>query len=238
MAELRPFTIQDESARYWSRRLSWLSSLIGYGLIVAVPIISNQVNVQIGALANVIIMLCMTVWALYLIFRNKRDYPTFAQLCGAFAGLFQPVYPRLCAGVALAGKRLFYRAVFLSLFDPGNSLKFMMGATVRSLAIIGIAAFVSGMFSRWLAKTITLSPHTQRNYPELQKRLNGWLSAALKTARILTVCVAVMLLLSAWGLFDFWNWLQNGAGQKTVDILIRIALILSSRRLAGQCSPV
>ena len=40
------------------------------------------------------------------------------------------------------------------------------------------------------------------------------------TARILTVCVAVMLLLSAWGLFDFWNWLQNGAGQKTVDILI------------------
>lgn len=52
VAELRPFTIQDESARYWSRRLSWLSSLIGYGLIVAVPIISNQVNVQIGALAN------------------------------------------------------------------------------------------------------------------------------------------------------------------------------------------
>ncbi|STG53888.1 membrane protein YbiO [Escherichia coli] len=52
MAELRPFTIQDESARYWSRRLSWLSSLIGYGLIVAVPIISNQVNVQIGALAK------------------------------------------------------------------------------------------------------------------------------------------------------------------------------------------
>ena len=44
-----------------SVRLSWLSSLIGYGLIVAVPIISNQVNVQIGALANVIIMLCMTV---------------------------------------------------------------------------------------------------------------------------------------------------------------------------------
>ena len=27
-------------------------------------------------------------------------------------------------------------------------------------------------------------------------------------------------------MFDFWNWLQNGAGQKTVDILIRIALIL------------
>ncbi|WP_176414662.1 hypothetical protein, partial [Escherichia coli] len=53
---------------------------------------------------------------------------------------------------------------FFSLFDPGNSLKFMMGAMVRSLAMIGIAAFVSGMFSRWLAKTITLSRHTPVSY--------------------------------------------------------------------------
>ncbi|MDR8235738.1 mechanosensitive channel protein, partial [Acinetobacter baumannii] len=67
---------------------------------------------------------------------------------------------------------------------------------------------------------------TQRNYPELQKRLNGWISASLKAARILTVCVAIMLLLSAWGLFDFREWLHNDAGQKTVDVLIRIALIL------------
>lgn len=35
-----------------------------------------------------------------------------------------------------------------------------------------------------------------------------------------------MLLLSAWGLFDFREWLHNDAGQKTVDVLIRIALIL------------
>lgn len=28
-------------------------------------------NVQVGALANVIIMLCITLWALYLIFHNK-----------------------------------------------------------------------------------------------------------------------------------------------------------------------
>ncbi len=102
----------------------------------------------------------------------------------------------------------------------------MMGATFKSLAIIGIAAFVSGLLSRWLSKTFTLSPQVQRSYPELQKRVNGWISVSLKVARILTVCVAIMLLLNAWGLFDFWNWLHNGAGEKTVDILIRIALIL------------
>src|SRR5699024_1812320 len=48
----------------------------------------------------------------------------------------------------------------------------------------------------------------------------------LKLARILTVCVAVLLLLDAWGLFDVWQWLAHGAGEKAVDILIRILLIL------------
>lgn len=227
VAELRPFTIQDTSARYWNRRLSSLSSLIGYGLIVAVPIISNQVNVQVGAMANVIIMLCITLWALYLIFRNKKEITqhllNLAERSLAFFSLFIRAFALVWHWLASA---YFIVLFFFSLFDPGNSLKFMMGATVRSLAIVGIAAFVSGMLTRWIAKTITLSPHTQRNYPELQKRLNGWLSTALNVARILTVCVAIMLLLNAWGLFDFWNWLHNGAGEKTVDILIRIVLIL------------
>ncbi|POT58026.1 mechanosensitive channel protein [Citrobacter amalonaticus] len=225
--ELRPFAIQDANARYWNRRLSSLSSLIGYGLIVAVPIISNQVNVQVGAMANVIIMLCITLWALYLIFHNKKEITqhllNLADRSLAFFSLFIRAFALIWHWLASA---YFVVLFFFSLFDPGNSLKFMMGATVHSLLIIGIAAFVSGVFSRWIAKTITLSPHTQRNYPELQKRLNGWLSTALKVARFLTVCVAIMLLLNAWSLFDFWNWLHNGAGEKTVDILIRIALIL------------
>lgn len=227
VTELRPFNIQDAGARYWNRRLSSLSSLIGYGLIVAVPIISNQVNVQVGAMANVIIMLCITLWALYLIFRNKNEITqhlqNLAERSLAFFSLFIRAFALVWHWLASA---YFIVLFFFSLFDPGNSLKFMMGATLRSLVIIGIAAFVSGMLSRWIAKTITLSPHTQRSYPELQKRLNGWLSTALSVARILTVCVAVMLLLNAWGLFDFWNWLHYGAGEKTVDILIRIALIL------------
>ncbi|WP_230352045.1 mechanosensitive channel protein [Lelliottia sp. WAP21] len=225
--DLRPFAIQDDSAKYWAVRLSILSGLIGYGLMVAVPIISNQVNVQIGALANVLIMLCITVWALYLIFHNKRAITEsllhLADRSLTFFSLFIRAFALVWHWLASA---YFIVLCFFSLFDPGNSLKFMMGATFRSLAIIGIAAFVSGLLSRWLSKTITLSPQVQRNYPELQKRVNGWISVSLKVARILTVCVAIMLLLNAWGLFDFWNWLHNGAGEKTVDVLIRIALIL------------
>ncbi|MEZ6875509.1 mechanosensitive channel protein [Enterobacter sp. KBR-315C3_2022] len=225
--ELRPFNVGNDSARYWALRLSVLSGLIGYGLLVGVPIISNQVNVQFGALANVLIMLCITVWALYLIFHNKKAITQsllhLADRSLSFFSLFIRAFALVWHWLASA---YFIVLCFFSLFDPGNSLKFMMGATFKSLAIIGIAAFVSGLLSRWISKTITLSPQVQHSYPELQKRVNGWMSASLKVARILTVCVAIMLLLNAWGLFDFWNWLHYGAGEKTVDILIRIALIL------------
>lgn len=100
-----------------------------------------------------------------------------------------------------------------------------MGATVRSLAIIGIAAFISGMFTRWIAKTITLSPHTQRNYPELQKRLNGWLSSALKSHAFdrLRRRYAVA---QRTGAIRFLALATLWRGEKMVDILIRIALIL------------
>ncbi|UJD94017.1 mechanosensitive channel protein [Lelliottia amnigena] len=227
VADLRPFSLSDEHAKYWAFRLSILSGLIGYGLLVAVPIISNQVNVQIGALANVLIMICITVWALYLIFHNKKAITDgllyLADRSLSFFSLFIRAFALIWHWLASA---YFIVLCFFSLFDPGNSLKFMMGATFHSLAIIGIAAFVSGLLSRWISKTVTLSPQVQRNYPELQKRVNSWISTSLKVARILTVCVSIMLLLNAWGLFDFWNWLHNGAGEKTVDILIRIALIL------------
>jgi hypothetical protein len=236
--DLRPFSIADQTAHYWNLRLSALSSLIGYGLVVAVPIISNQVNVQAGAMANVVIMLTITLWALYLIFHNKKAITDgllqVADRSLAFFSLFIRAFALVWHWLASA---YFIVLFFFSLFDPGNSLKFMMGASVKSLAIMGIAAFISGILSRWIAKTITLSPETQRNYPELQKRLNGWLSGALKTARTLVVCVAVMLLLSAWGLFDFWSWLHQGTGEKTVDVLIRIALILFFSASAGRCLP-
>lgn len=175
--DLRPFAISDQSAKYWAVRLSVLSGLIGYGLLVAVPIISNQVNVQFGALANVLIMLCITVWALYLIFHNKKAITDsllhLADRSLSFFSLFIRAFALVWHWLASA---YFIVLCFFSLFDPGNSLKFMMGATFKSLAIIGIAAFVSGLLSRWLSKTITLSPQVQRNYPELQKRVNGWMT--------------------------------------------------------------
>lgn len=225
--QLRFFHLSDDRANYWCTRLSWLSGLIGYGLLVIVPIVSNQVNVQVGALVNVAVMGLITVWALYLIFHNKRniqqELTRLADRSLAFFALFIRAFALIWHWLASA----YFIALFLfSMFNPGDSLKFMMAATVRSLAIISIGALVSGMLTRWISKTIVLSPELRRSYPELQSRVNGWVSAMLKLARIITVFAVTLLLLNAWNLFDLWHWLTVGAGEKLVDIIIRIVVIL------------
>ncbi|MDW8848016.1 mechanosensitive channel protein [Erwinia sp. MMLR14_017] len=225
--QLRFFHLSDARARYWNTRLSWLSGLIGYGLLVIVPVVSNQVNVQVGALVNVVVMGLITLWALYLIFHNRRtiqrELMNLADRSLAFFALFIRAFALVWHWLASA----YFIALFLfSMFNPGDSLKFMMSATVRSLAIIAIGALISGILTRWISKTIILSPDLRRNYPELQHRLNGWISVMLKLARTLTVFAVSLLLLNAWNLFDLWHWLTEGAGVKMVDVIIRIVMIL------------
>ncbi|MBP2197026.1 mechanosensitive channel protein [Pantoea cypripedii] len=224
---LRFFHLSDARASYWNTRLSWLSGIIGYGLLVVVPIVSNQVNMQVAALVNVLVMGIMTVWALWLIFRNKRNiHEELSRLADhslSFFALFIRAFGMVWHWLASA----YFIALFLfSIFNPGDSLKFMMSATVRSLAIIGIAALISGMLTRWIGKTLTLSPDMRRNYPELQKRVNDWVKALLKLARVITVFATLLSLLNAWNLFDLWHWLTFGAGQKMVDVMIRIVMIV------------
>ncbi|SNY76555.1 Small-conductance mechanosensitive channel [Pantoea sp. GL120224-02] len=224
---LRFFHLSDVRAAYWNTRLSWLSGIIGYGLLVVVPIVGNQVNMQIAAMVNVLIMCIMTGWALWLIFRNRRnihdELSRLADRSMSFFALFIRAFGMVWHWLASA----YFIALFLfSIFNPGDSLKFMMSATVRSMAIIVIAALISGMLTRWIGKTLTLSPDLRRNYPELQKRVNDWVKALLKLARVITVFATLLLLLNAWNLFDLWHWLTLGAGQKMVDVLIRIVMIL------------
>ncbi|WP_312630842.1 mechanosensitive channel protein [Pantoea piersonii] len=226
-SDLRFFHLSDGRARYWNTRLSWLSGLIGYGLLVIVPIVSNQVNMQVAAVVNVLIMGIMTGWALFLIFSNRRSIHFALQALSDRSMAFFAFFIRAFALVWHWLASAYFIALFLlSIFNPGDSLKFMMSASVRTLAIIGIAAFVSGILTRWIGKTITLSPDLRRNYPALQKRVNDWVKALLKLARIITVFATLLLLLNAWNLFDLWHWLTVGAGEKMVDVLIRIVMIL------------
>jgi hypothetical protein len=123
---------------------------------------------QFGALANVIIMLCITVWSLYLIFHNKKTITESLlhladRSLSSLACLFAP--SRWCGtgwqaptSSCCASSRCSTRQQ-PEIYDGGDVQK--PGDYRHRGICVGAAVALD-------SKTITLSPQVQRNYPELQ----------------------------------------------------------------------
>src|SRR5471032_112792 len=224
---LRPFPLRDQTASYWNTRLAWVSGLIGYGLMVAVPIVATQINYPAAAVVNFVVMLAMTLYASWLILHNRKtihhEFNLLAERSMAFFSVILRTLGHIWHVLAVS---YFLVLFFLSQFDFAGSLTFMMAATVKSLVIIALGALISGLLSRWILKRITLPEDINRRYPMLQKRINSYIPGGLKILRVLVVLSVTLSLLDAWQVFNLHQWLTTESGQQVVGGVTHILLIL------------
>ncbi len=224
---LRPFPLSDQTARYWNTRLAWVSGLIGYGLMVVVPIVATQVNYQTAAIVNFVVMLALTLYASWLIMYNRRnihhEFNLLAERSMAFFSIILRALGHIWHILAIS---YFMVLFFLSQFDFAGSLTFMMAATLKSLVVIGLGAVISGLLSRWILKRITLPDDVNRRYPLLQKRINSYIPGGLKILRVLVVLAVTLSLLDAWRIFNLSQWFLTETGAEVVGGLMHILFIL------------
>lgn len=114
----------------------------------------------------------------------------------------------------------------LSQFDIGNSLRFMMSATVKSLLVVGVGALLSGMLTRWIFRRISLPTDVNLRYPMLERRINSYIPNGLKILRVMVVLAVTLFLLDAWHLINLYQWAGSENGQRTLGGLVHILLIL------------
>lgn len=114
----------------------------------------------------------------------------------------------------------------LSQFDPGNSLAFMMDATIKSLLVVGCGALVSGLLTRWISRRITLPADMKLKYPMLERRINSYIPSALQIMRFIVVVAILLFLLDAWHIFNLRSWLDSATGEKIIGGIIHILLIM------------
>ncbi|MFI8415567.1 mechanosensitive channel protein [Serratia sp. NPDC078593] len=227
-AYLRPFPFSDASAHYWNQRLAWLSGLIGYGLMVVVPVIATQISYPAAAVANLLIMLTLTGYALMLIMINRKPIQQQINLLAERSMAFFSVILHGLGHVwHLLAMAYFLVLLVLSQFELGNSLSFMMSATVKSLLVVGIGALLSGMLTRWIFRRITLPADVNRRYPMLERRINAYIPNGLKILRIMVVLTATLFLLDAWHLINLYQWANSEGGARIISGLVHILLILA-----------
>jgi len=224
---LRPFPFSDATAKYWNTRLAWLSGLIGYGLMVVVPIIQVQLGASSAVLVNFCIMLALTVYAIGLILVNRlriqKEIAALGNRSLAFFGVFLHALSHIWHILAI----VYFLVLFLlSQFDPGSSLAFMMSATIKSLIVVGSGALISGLLTRWISRRITLPADIKLKYPMLERRVNSYIPSALQIMRFIVVVAILLFLLDAWHIFGLRAWLDSATGEKIIGGLVHILLIM------------
>jgi len=224
---LRLINIPSSIAGWWSIRLRWFVGVIGYGLLVLVPIVNVQLSFFMGAIVGFLIMGAAYIYALLVIFQNRKLLT--ARLMGlaetASVGFFSILY-RLLARVWVLLAIAYFTTLFVaSQIDPTDALPFMLSATLQTLVAAAVGFGISGLLSKAIGKRVTFSEQIHARVPKLEDRVNSYVPTLLKVIRVVILVVFAMVVANAWHLVDFGAWLASDVGVATVSALTRVGIV-------------
>ncbi|WP_245977669.1 mechanosensitive channel protein [Kushneria sinocarnis] len=225
---LRPFAMSADVARYWNTRLALLVGFVGYGLMVAVPIINNIVSSALGQFAGLVIMVVTWCYALSVILSNRRDLHDRLLESASHASLgFFAVLQRILAKTwHLLAIAYFTVLLVMSQVQPEQALPYISRATVQTLLAFAVGGIVSALLTRLIGQRVALPQNMSSRLPLLEKRLNAYVPNALKVIRVILLIIVALVVLDAWRVFDLTGWLASEAGIGTVAMIVHVSIIL------------
>jgi small conductance mechanosensitive channel len=225
---LRLLPISAQEASYWNRWLARLIGMVGYGLMVVVPLVNFYVSAAIGQAVGTLIMLLAFIYAVAVVLKNRVRLRDNLNTVGARSTLAASrVSLQLFARTwHLFALLYFLMVLVLTLVRPGDALPFVLFATLKTLAAVVAGLLVSSFLTQTIGRRIQLSPDMRRKLPLLEKRLNRYVPNALRILRTVIVVTVIMVVLDAWGAFDLAAWYASEAGAGLVSKLISVAIIL------------
>ena len=222
------WTMTAATARYWNRWLARLVGLSGYGLLVAIPIISRLTGSAMGILASLIIMLGVYLYAVRVIVRNRvilRDHFN-AIADGLSVSFFSTLMRALARTWHLLAILYFTVLLAVSQIEPNQALPFMATATLQTLAAVGGGLLISAVLTALMSRHVRLPGGLRRMLPLLEPRLNAYVPKALHVIRALISIAVVLLVLDAWHAFSLTAWLTSSGGARIIGTLLDVGFVL------------
>ncbi len=225
---LRLLRINDEDAAYWYAWLGRLVSVLGYGLLLLVPIVQHNLSDELGHALAVLIGAAVLLMAVVLVLQNRKPignwlYDQARRNDVTFTRSLLFMLSRCWHLIAI----IYFAAVFVvSILHPDDALPFMLTATVESIVVVLLGIAVSFALGRVISIGVHLSDDMRRNLPMLEQRLNAYVPTVLRIVRVIVFATVLLVLLHAWDIFDLAYWLREGGGGDLLSVLITIGLIL------------
>lgn len=225
---LRLLPISAPEASYWNRWIARLVGMVGYGLMVAVPLVNYYLAAALGQALGTLIMVCAFIYAVAVVLKNRlrlrasiNDSAKRSTLSASRFAL--QLLARTWHILAL----IYFLGVFvITLLSPVEALPFVLFATLQTLIAVVVGLLLSSFLSQTLGRRIQLSADMNRKLPMLEKRLNSYVPNILRVLRTLILVAVVMVVLDAWHVFDLAAWYASQPGVALVSKLIHVAIIL------------
>lgn len=225
---LRLLPISAQEASYWNRWLARLIGMVGYGLMVVVPLVNFYIAATLGQAVGTLIMLLAFIYAVGVVLKNRVRLRNNLNQMGARSTLTASrVSLQLFARTWHLFALIYFLMVFvLTLTRPGDALPFVLFATLKTLGAVVVGLLLSAFLTQTIGRRIQLSDDLRRKLPLLEVRLNSYVPNALRVLRTVIVVAVIMVVLDAWGAFDLATWYASERGANLVGNLISVAVIL------------
>ncbi|MEH6603846.1 MAG: mechanosensitive ion channel domain-containing protein, partial [Halomonas aquamarina] len=225
---LRLLPISAQEASYWNRWLARLIGMVGYGLMVVVPLVNFYVAATLGQAVGTLIMLLAFIYAVGVVLKNRvRLRDNLNQMSARSTLMASRVSLQLFARTWHLFALIYFLMVFvLTLTRPGDALPFVLFATLKTLGAVVVGLLLSAFLTQTIGRRIQLSDDLRRKLPLLEVRLNSYVPNALRVLRTVIVVAVIMVVLDAWGAFDLAGWYASERGANLVGNLISVAVIL------------
>ena len=225
---LRLLPVAAADATYWNRWIARLIGLVGYGLMVVVPLVNVYLSPALGQSVGTLIMIGAFIYAVSVVLRNRvrlRDALNHKADTATMAAsrVSLQLFARTWHLFALA---YFLMVLVLTLTRPADALPFVLFATLKTLATVVAGLLLSSLLTQTIGRRIRLSSDLRRKLPLLEPRLNSYVPNALRVIRTLIVVIVVLMVLSAWGAFDLVAWYASEAGRGLVGKVVSVSVIL------------
>jgi small conductance mechanosensitive channel len=227
---LRLLPMTTPTARFWSGFITSLVSLVGYGTLLVVPLISNQLSAELGALTNLLIVLVALSFALTVV-RRQRDH-----VREGLSKLSQQAnfsMTRVTLGVLSRSWHWLAYLYFLAmsaalLIQPEQALPQMLMATLQTVLAVLIGMSLIGLLQATLGQQVKVPAMISARLSTFEQRLNQFLPTLNKVLKGIILVMVISAVLDAWGAVDLPTWLASPAGTHVLSTIISVLFILAS----------
>lgn len=227
VGELRPVRITDVAAQRTYGVLNAATSIIGYGQLLVVPIIAQNVGFYAGRSVSALLLLLALIVLGWAVMKNR--HPVAEWMCAANGGkrANRSRFWRALASFWHVPVLIYLVAVFLIvLVQPGDVLLPVLWASARILIAAAIGWAVAGLLGRAIQHGIRMPAAVNRRLPLLERRLNAFIPRTLFILRIVILLAVVGYTLSIVGLFDGRGFLDGAVGVWLTGTALSVALIV------------